>query len=76
MITRESIIAAYVTLRERADIPKETLDLIKDAALSAYLKQANSCDNCQHFPYQVTYPSACTGCLAYDRRNFKLKGEI
>ena len=77
MITRESIVECYVFLKEtRPDIPQETLELIKDAALSAYLKQTNACKNCQHFPYQVAYPSACTGCLTYGRRNFKLKGEI
>jgi len=77
MITRQTIIDAYVFLREKNNsIPDATLDFIKDASLSAYDSLPDDfCVKCIHNGKQIIYPSGCTGCGSNgERRNFKLKG--
>jgi len=76
MLTRQSIIDAWMFLREHNHtIPDYTLDFMKDASLSVF-DQLNDdyCKKCQHNGGQAIYPSGCTGCGSHnERRNFKLK---
>lgn len=73
-MTRQEIMDAYVFLRTHNNsIPDDTLDFIKDAALSAFDK-LNGCKQCEHNGQQMIYPSNCTGCGSNEeRRNFTLK---
>jgi hypothetical protein len=75
MIDRNEIIAAYVFLRKNnMDISDQTLDFMKDAALSVHDSMyGDYCKKCIHNGKQMIYPSGCTGCGGNgEGRNFKL----
>jgi len=70
---RSEIVDAYVFLRTyNHSIPDETLDFIKDAALSSYdALYSVGCKKCIHNGNQMIYSSGCTGCGSdEEKRNF------
>jgi len=74
-MNRNEIIEAWTFLRENNhSIPDNTLDFIKDAALSAYDSMDDDyCKKCMHNGSQMAYPGPCTGCGAHgEKRNFVL----
>jgi len=76
MIDRKEIISAYIFLRTHNNtISDQTLDFIKDAALSTYDSlHGNLCSKCIHNGNQMIYSSSCTGCGCNSEGiNFKLK---
>jgi len=77
---REEIMEVYLFLRKNnSSIPSETLEFIKDAALSMFDSiNGDFCKKCLHNGKQQCYPSPCTWCGSDgEGRHFTFKtGEL